>query len=816
MKQTERLSFSKKNANNKQWYKEKTDSFDYVGVVGNEYKKMKVNYDLFNNKLDVRDFEYVCKPYGSEVGELPAKMVNRDIVSGKIKALLGMEMKRPFAYTIIATNPEATTRKEQEEFGAIKKYVTDKILEPLRLELLAQQEQMVQGRDLTEEEMAQLQEQLQAEMEQRTPEEVKAYMRREYQDPAEVLSHQLLKYLTEKCELKTKFNKLAKHFFLSSKGIMYVGILNGEPTVWNVNSLNFNYAKQSDNDIIEDCEWATCEYRMAPSQIIRYFADTLNQKDLDNIFEHCKVTTVQTQEDLFELDSTEEIDMGSLPVLHCVWKSLRKIGFLSYTDLETGEEHEMLVDEFYKINPDVGDTEIKWEWIPEVYETWKIKTPDPIYVNMRPVPNQFKDVDNLYYSKLPYYGIVCDNMNSTETSLMDRLKPYQYYYNIVMYRLELLLASDKGKKILMNASNIPDNMDVSQWTYFMESTPFLWYDAKQEGGDRIDAGSVAKEMDLSLISDIQKYIQLGEYIRQQAGRSVGITENVEGQQSQYESVRNNTQSLVQSGYILEPYFELLDRCKKNIIQGLVETAKVAYGTKQPRKLTYILDDMSREIINVDPVILDNSTLGIFVADNRKTYEIMNVIQQLSHAALQNQQANLSDVIKILKQESIVEMEETLILSEERSKNERMDMQKQQQEFSNQQLEQQQALERERFDLQKQLILLKEEERRKTEIAKISMLGASYNAGVDTDEDGVNDYLQMMNPDGTVNGIEGKTEENVLNGMNNEELGLQEDDIDIDYDDDVTNDLATMQKNNPNRNPAAGKVLRDQMKHVVKG
>ena len=115
----ERASSSQKNANKKQWYKERINTLDGYGldVYTNgdsgvsEYKKMQVNYDLFNNILNLSDFEYVCTPYGSKVGELPASMVNRDISSGPIKTMLGMELKRAFSWTIVATTPEATSRR---------------------------------------------------------------------------------------------------------------------------------------------------------------------------------------------------------------------------------------------------------------------------------------------------------------------------------------------------------------------------------------------------------------------------------------------------------------------------------------------------------------------------------------------------------------------------------------------------------------------------------------------------------------------------------------------------------------------------------
>ena len=96
---TERLSRKEKEANDFLWYREKADMYDAkagisnIGQGGiNEYKRMKVNYDLFNNIVELSDFNYVCAPYGAKVGELPAKMANRDISSYRIKALLGMEM----------------------------------------------------------------------------------------------------------------------------------------------------------------------------------------------------------------------------------------------------------------------------------------------------------------------------------------------------------------------------------------------------------------------------------------------------------------------------------------------------------------------------------------------------------------------------------------------------------------------------------------------------------------------------------------------------------------------------------------------------
>lgn len=747
---TERLSLSEKNKNGKKWFKDNADYLDdasvstgygYGGI--SEIKRMKVNYDLFNNILDLSDFEYVCKPFGAEAGELPAKMINRDISSGKIKAILGMEMKRPFSWNIIATNPEATTRKEQEEFKRIRDFVTSQILEPIKKEIELKKKAELKGQKLTPEEQQKVMAEIEQELKTQTPEEVKKYMEREHQDPAEVLSSQLLQYLIHKCDLKKKFNDAFKHGLLSARGVMYVGILNGEPEVWNVNSIRFNYEKSPDLQFTEDAERASCEYRMTPSQVIQFFGNQLTAGEQKRIYQNYNKTSHEQLYDWLD-DDTNYFDAdthNSVRVLHCVWKSLRKIGFLSYID-DNDEVQEMVVDENYKINKDQGDIKIEWEWIPEVYETWKIM--DNIYVNMRPVPGQFKDLDNLYHCKLPYYGVIYDNMNSQETSLMDRLKVYQYYYNIIMYKLELLLASDKGKKVLMNINMIPDsaNMDIKKWQYFMESTPYMWYDPNEEGKGYADANTVAKVMDLSLVSDINKYIEIAEYLRQQAGKSVGITDQVEGQIGPNESVGNTKQSLIQSSHILEPYFEMHSHLKKNVLQALLEVAKIAYSNSKKRKLTYVLDDMSRKVVDLDVGLLDNSTLGLFVSNSAKAKEAKDMIRQLTHAAMQNQKVELSDMLSVLRQEDITEAEETLKVAENNRKEYEKQMQQQQLQSQEKQQKNQFAREREKFEEEKELIITKEEERRKTEIIKASLMGASFNPDQDSNNNGKNDFIEL--------------------------------------------------------------------------
>lgn len=754
----ERLSYKQKNSHNKKWYKDKTDLLDNRHTESmynenrtdgvSEHKRMKVNYDLFNNILNLADFEYVCKPYGAEVGELPAKMTNRDITSGKIKAVLGMEMKKGFSYKVLATNPEATTRKEQAEFNDIKQYVINEIMKPIRQETELKYQEQLQNKELTEQEKQEILKQLEQEISSKTPDEVKKYHQRDHQDPVEIMSHQLLEYLFQKCEAQRKFNKAFLHGLLTSRLLYYVGNFNGKPDFWNVNPMSLNFSKSDDEDFIQNSEWATCEYFMTPSTIIKYFGKELKDSEIDTIYEEWPNGGSRAEvsdEDLFsQIDNKYDYNnQGDIRVLHSTFKGLRKIGFLKYKD-EQDNIQETLVNEGYELNEDFGDIEVKWEWIPEVYETWKIKISKPIYLRMRPIPGQFKDINNIYECKLPYYGAIFDNINSEETSLMDRLKTYQYYYNIVMFRLETLLASDKGKKILMNINSIPrlKGMKTKEWAYFFDTSSFSWFDPGEEGSNYNDVNTVAKVLDMSLVSDIEKYIKIAAYIKQQAGDSVGITEAVEGQVSPNQSVRNNQQNLIQTSNILEPYFSLHDHVKKHVLQALIENAKIAYSNEDSVKLSYVLDDGSTRLLNLDIGKLDNDTLGVFVNNTAKAAEAKELIRQLTHAALQNQKVELSDIISVVRQEGVAEAEETLKVAEQNRREFEEKLQKDRLEAEAEQSEKIRQREREKHEEDKELIILKEEERRKTEIVKGGLVGASFNPDQDKDRDGINDFVEI--------------------------------------------------------------------------
>ena len=748
------LTSAQKNANRKQYYKDTIDRISNMALsnssyslgeeaVVSDYWRMKVNYDLFNNKIDNRDFEYVCKPFGAVAGELPARMVNRDIVSGKIKVLLGMEQAMPFSWKVMAVNKEATTRKEKEEFSMIQEFVKEQVMGPIRKEIMLQQEQELKGQELTPQERKQIEQRYEEEYKVRTPDEVRRYMLREHQDPAEVLGEQIMQYLKYKEKLQFKFSKGWKHACISGKEIYWVGILNGEPSFKVINPLRFEHDRSSDIDFIEDGEWACNEYRMSVSEVIQYFSGKggLKESEIEDL------QSTIGQEDTYlnwNFSSGPEEDPNTICVRHAVWKGTTKIGFLTYLD-EEGVPQMDIVPDFYRFNRERGDISIEWEDIPEVYEGWKVGNDK--YAYMRPVVGQHKDLDNLYDCKLPYHGAVHDGLNSDITSIMDRVKYYQYFYNIICYRIELLMASDKGKILMMNIKAIPKSagINTAKFQYFLEANKIGYLNTQEEGFRGPTDGAITnlvKEIDMSLVSNINSYMQMAEYIESRCGASIGITKQMEGMMGPDESVTGMKQSLVQSSHIVRPYFNLHNAVKQNVLQSLLETAKVAWSTGRPKKLFYILDDMSKHVLEVDQGLLSGNTLGLFLTDGTKADEAKQLLLSLTQPMLQNDKVDASDILAMVRTESVQESEEILKASELRNREREESIEREKIQAAKDLKESEQEFEREKWQKEADLILLKGELDNERVINSQLIESMGFNEDKDMDDDGVPDILEL--------------------------------------------------------------------------
>ena len=683
----QKLPLSKKG---KKWQE---DCVNYIIGEGNVtsggnstsyYGELQTYYNLYNSIFDEKDFKSITNPFKVEDG-FPATPHDFNIIRPKVDLLIGEETKRPLNFRVIRTSQEATSEMQEKEKQMILQYIQAAITARM-----------------SPEEAQQFQEQLQS-GEVMPPEQIAKYMDKDYKDIVENTAYHTLTYLREKLDLDNEFIKGWKDGLISGREIYYVGVLNAEPYVERVNPIYFSYDKSPDLEFIEDGSWCCRKMRMPITEVYDRYYDKIEEKDLDKLEEMIGSTPGRNLGDRSPVDMGIQLRIYDNPIFegagkslvnvwHCCWKSFKKIFYVTTTD-DAGQPQVNIVDETYQ--PVGNEISVEPDWIVEVWEGYRAGS--DLYFGIQPIEYQHVSIDNPNSQKLPYCGAIYSNTNSKPRSLVSILKPLQYMYIVLWYRLELAIARDKGKVVNMDITQIPKSMNISpaKWMHYLSSVgvnfinPYEegWNIPGREGGKPAQFNQITA-LDLTMSNVIAEYIQLMDKIEELAGTISGITQQREGAVSSSEMVGNVERSVVQSSHITEPLFWVHNQCKRRVLNMLLNTAKGAWEETGKQKLQYIFDNGERAFLDITPKFYYED-MDVFVSDTSKDLENIQKLQQLIQPAMQNG-ASLLEAAEILTNDNFNIIKQKLKDMQTRQEQ----MQQQQQEAEAQQQQQLQQMQNE--------------------------------------------------------------------------------------------------------------------------
>ena len=738
----QKLPLSKKG---KKWQE---DCVNYIIGEGNVtsggnstsyYGELQTYYNLYNSIFDEKDFKSITNPFKVEDG-FPATPHDFNIIRPKVDLLIGEETKRPLNFRVIRTSQEATSEMQEKEKQMILQYI----------------EAAITAR-MSPEEAQQFQEQLQS-GEVMPPEQIAKYMDKDYKDIVENTAYHSLTYLREKLDLDNEFIKGWKDGLISGREIYYVGVLNAEPYAERVNPICFSYDKSPDLEFIEDGSWCCRKMRMPITEVYDRYYDKLEEKDLDRLEEMIGSTPGRNLGDRSPIDTGIQLHIYDNPIFegsgkslvnvwHCCWKSFKKIYYVTTAD-ETGQPQIDVVSENYQ--PVGNEISVEPDWIIEVWEGYRAGS--DLYFGIQPIEYQHVSIDNPNSQKLPYCGAIYSNTNSKPRSLVSILKPLQYMYIVLWYRLELAIARDKGKVVNMDITQIPKSMNISpaKWMHYLSSVgvnfinPYEegWNIPGREGGKPAQFNQITA-LDLTMSNVIAEYIQLMDKIEELAGTISGITQQREGAVSSSEMVGNVERSVVQSSHITEPLFWVHNQCKRRVLNMLLNTAKGAWEETGKQKLQYVFDNGERAFLDITPKFYYED-MDVFVSDTSKDLENIQKLQQLIQPAMQNG-ASLLEAAEILTNDNFNIIKQKLKDMQTRQEQ----MQQQQQEAEAQQQQQLQQMQNEakqqelmlqeaQMDLQRYQI----DQDNQTKIAVAQINAYRGTEDMDQDNNGIPDIAEL--------------------------------------------------------------------------
>ena len=732
----QQLPFSRKT---KEWRKKHCDwaaskaFFNYSPVRKSVLHK-KINYDLLNGKLYMKDLMLVINPDNIKAGFIPDRIQHYPVMNSKLNVLRGEESKRVFDYRVVITNPNAISEIEENK----------------KAEVLQRLQQMLANESQSEEEFS-------AELDK-----LNEYMTYEWQDMREVRANALLNHYVKELNIPLIFNQGFMDAMAVAEEIYMCDIIGGEPVIERLNPLKVRVFRSGDSDRIEDADVVVLEDYWSPGKIIDTFYDSLNNDDIkyienipnepseggngmeddprlefiptsgiigdDEIMDPNQLFASNFETSLMPYDSA-----GNIRVIRVYWKSRRKVKKVKSYNPETGEEEFNFYPETYVINKDLGEEE-ETLWINEAWEGTKIG--EKIYVNMRPRLVQYNRLSNPSRCHFGIIGSIYNLNQSRPFSLVDMMKPYNYLYDAVHDRLNKLLAKNWGKIITLDLAKVPAKWDIDKWMYYAKTNNIAVIDSFKEGNIGAATGKLAGALnnansgviDAELGNSIQQNINLLEFIKLEMADVAGISKQREGQISNRETVGGVERATLQSSHITEWLFITHDDVKRRALECFLETAKIALRGRK-KKFQYILSDNSMKVMDIDGDEFAECDYGLVVDNSNAIQELQQKMDMLAQAALQNQTLNFSTIMKLYNSCSMAEKQRMVEANEQELIQRQQEAQQQQMQAQQQQIQMESQMKEAEMQLKDQL-------NQRDNETKILVATISAQSSMNEDDDGV--------------------------------------------------------------------------------
>lgn len=785
----QRYTYAEKSKSNFKWAEEVIDYYDYYygGVDSDLLKKQekyKVNYDFANGRADIGKAYKDLVSFYLEKEKIDIGLNNvhhYPIINQITQGMYGQWSKRPLEPRVYDASGSAMTEKKREHAKLIQNYLQQELINP-EINRITQQyfieNNIEDPYSLTIEEQQQMEADLQNRI-QSGLSDIKQYMDKGYRSPSSIQAQKLTNYLMKDLRIKETCDMNFEHLLCTGEVYFYTGIRHNRPVFEKVNPMWFTWGGSQNTEFCEDGEYCKYVQYLKVSDFFNRYGDILTPSQVNKVSDLISFgkgsgynydSGAFKGEVILEVDrafggvenmssdfktrkgqseiaalyakvaqnlgvTRKELDNATVRETHITWKSLRKLK--SIKRLVNGRVMHYYRDEHYEFDPLKGDIEEKTIWVPEIWEGRKFGTEDGLYIDKRRLPYQYRNINNPFDVKHPYFGQKLNNLsgNSENVSLVDLGKVWNIDFDIMQARLKEKLATDVGKVFLMLLDLIPEGYTTAQWLTAVKYGKIAPIQIKEIAGQAGITPQMIKEIDLSQTIEIDKMMGALQYYQTQTAISMYYNPSMLGQISPYVTASNNQQNIQQSNNQTEKIFSSYSSIIERALNGLLKAARIAYK-ENDEILRWILDDGSVAELKLDHEMLDRSEMGLFLTNDYADIQAVEFLKNNILALMQNQYP-MTAIIKILASKSAGEILQ--IVEEEQKKIEEAQQNKFEQDMQMQQ--QNNEMQMQMQQLQTQVKMLMQEKDLQAKIQAVELDREKFYLAQDIDRDGVNDANQ---------------------------------------------------------------------------
>lgn len=728
--------------------------------------------------------------------EIPDFIQPYDIIGQPMARLEGQMDSFPDVFNVKGQGDLFESEKLRVKTKLLHEYFEFKMNQSINLALQEMQEEDPDWESISPEEQQAKQEQVVSKM---TPPEIQKYMDVDYKHILELWGQKELKDQFERFKLKQCRRVEFAHYLTAAQRYRHLYTGPKGLKVESLNSVYAFGSKSPNTEYVQDGDYAGYVQILSIPSIIDRFGHLMTDKqinDLQSPYEKPnkdknegrflsgkKVgyldphglpygSTVATldanvnrmleeggigytpymfasKEELSKIDGTGGFNGGHqmMVVVTAYWKSQKRVGKLTWINPELGIEEVLLVDETFvvpsyikqikneKFDVNAGLNTLIWTRETEVWQGIKINnyndSPDnggAIYLDVKPAEIQI--------GKLLIGGQFANNLNTTPTSLVDKIKPYAWFHTILWNQARHFIETEILPFALFTSGMIPNDKDyggedgLPKWITIAQAAGIGVVEDGVNNLGQNAGGQFPRIVDLDRGQRILVRLQLAAQVKALALELIGISPQYMGDVKASETATGIQAAQSNSSIVTSVWYTTFFECEKELLQMQLDAAK--YLQARGKQIDTVgKSELSLEALRLALEDGDLYDLHIYVTDSQEELRNIQLAKQL---ALENNtsEMSMSDRLLLSTGTSLNEIVTGLKASEK----EAIARSQQQIQLQQQQLEQQGMDAEEARNLALQMKKMELDNQLK--VATINALGRQQTG--DGDGDGINDIL----------------------------------------------------------------------------
>lgn len=617
------------------WYIQNADYWIQLALGQNDKTITQKFLDASNGLVDKSTYEYVLKNYVDKVGDdakLYGEIRDVDFLTPIKERYMGEFINMFANYQVFNNDPSATLERNQYLAKRVMEYCNQQIINELNAAGMQTNQQSVPQDKI---------------------EDVINDVLDNWIDDITITTQKRLELINSIVEAKDKYQQAYFYWWACEEVYTYREVYKDDIYLQVISPLEY-FRVDSGNRYIEDDDAGVRVYTMTIPQIIDRFRDELTDKEIqylktiyrnsaqydsDERIEFIKglddfserKAVLQTTKDFLKNESSYW--QQHVKIYHYVWKTEVKQGILTHLD-QLGGLSQTIVDSTYKFDETLGDINIEWEWVNQVWEGWRIGGKHSgVYIKPRPILVQRERFNNYSDVKLPYNGIVGLNKDNVRNPIPFRILPYLALYRI--YTLQQERAVNKFKSWLLFPESIladSDAMSTEERLAIANKDGFLPFNDTE-----VTTGAIQSIREIATAA-LNNYITLLDNLKlslkNEAWEAANMNNARFGNTRDYggKAVNENNyaQALMGSVWSLECFNLFRER---DYIAN-IDYSKFAWV--DGKRGSYVDPTTNQvKIVDLDGVSDFASNIGIYIRNNSDVQQKLNTMKELAFSASQN-------------------------------------------------------------------------------------------------------------------------------------------------------------------------------------